>query len=251
MRAVVPALALVACGGSPPPKPPPPKVDPTPHVSRVPVEEDKDDDKQEDGVTIVHARGHMDKEKLDAALEPHKDELADCYTKKVGRRRWLGGHVKIHWDILKDGTVTAVKLMSESDLGAWPIEKCLLEVARAASFDRPIGGDADFDIPLQFDARGPVMPWDEDKAQKAIGDKQLAKLDACGKTEGMPNDVVVTLYTGPHGKVYSVGFSSDKTEIKDKWADCAEKAALAWRLPDPRGPVAKLAIRYRSTEGAP
>ena len=246
MRWAVPALCVAACGGSPPPKPPPPKVEPAPHVARVPVEQDKDDDKQEEGVTIIHARGHMDKEKVEAALEPHKDELADCYTKKVGRRRWLGGNVKIHWDILKDGTVTSVKLMAESDLGAWPIEKCLLEVARAATFDKPIGGDADFDLPLKFDATGAVMPWDEDKAVKAVGDKQLAKLKVCGKTERPPDDVVITMYAGPHGKVYSVGFSSDKSEIQDKWAECAEKAALAWKLPDPRGVVAKLAIRYRA-----
>src|SRR5437879_3339694 len=97
-RAVL-ALAVAACGGSPPPKPPPPKVEPAPHVARVPVDDGKDDDKQEDGVTIVHARGHMDKDAVEAGLSPHKDELADCYVKKVGRRRWLGGRVKIHWDI--------------------------------------------------------------------------------------------------------------------------------------------------------
>ncbi len=213
-------------------------------AKRVPIE----DSEPEDGVTIVNAHGHMEKAAVEAGLAPHHDELSDCYMKKVGRRRWLGGHVMIHWDIKKDGTVTAVKLMSESDLGAWPIEKCLLEVARAASFDKPIGGDADFTLPLEFSAKGATLPWTEDQALKAVGG-QLAKLETCAKTakEPPPNDVTITVYVGPHGKAQSVGFSSDRTEIQDKWADCAEKAALGWRLPDPKGTMAKLAIRYRAS----
>jgi hypothetical protein len=211
-------------------------------VTRVPV----DDTDADDGVTFVHARGHMEKEAVEAGLEPHKQELADCYTNQVGRRRWLGGHVKIHWDIAKDGAITAVRLASESDLGAWPIEKCLLGVARAATFDKPVGGDADFDLPLDFTAKGAVLPWDEDRGVKAVG-KQLVKLDACGKPEGIPEDVVITVYVGPHGKALSVGFSSDKSEIKDKWAECAQKAVQGWRLTDPRGTIAKMAIRYRAS----
>ena len=67
--------------------------------------------------------GRAAKEAIEAGLQPHQQELMDCYLKKVGRRRWLGGHVKIHWDIKKDGTITKVVLSSESDLGSWPIEK--------------------------------------------------------------------------------------------------------------------------------
>jgi hypothetical protein len=55
------------------------------------------------------------------------------------------------------------------------------------------------------------------------------------------------MYVGPRGKALSVGFSSDKSEITDAWAACAEKAAMTWRLPDPHGMVAKLAIRYRAS----
>jgi hypothetical protein len=242
MRSAVLVLASFACGGKSAPvqKPADP---PQPSAKRVPIEDDSQDN--DDGVTFVHARGHMEQDAVEAGIAPHKDELADCYTKNVGRRRWLGGHVKIHWDIAKDGTITAVKLASESDLGAWPIEKCLLEVARAASFDKPVGGDADFDIPLAFSAKGVVLPWDEDQGLKAVGG-QLVKLEPCGKTEGLPDDVVITLYVGPHGKAMSVGFSSDRSEINEKWAECAEKVALKWRLPDPRGTVAKMAIRYRA-----
>lgn len=236
------AAALVAaCGGKPPPPPKPAEQPAEPRAKRVPIEDSEHE--PEDGVTIVSAHGHMEPATVEAGISPHKEELSSCYMTKVGRRRWLGGHVQLHWDITRDGTVTSVKLV-ESDLGAWPIEKCLLEVARAATFDKPVGGDADFALPLEFSAKGMSLTWDEDQGLRAVGG-QLAKLDACAKAEPPPDDVVVTVYVGPHGKALSIGFSSAKTEIGDKWAECAQKAALAWRLPDPRGQVAKLAIRYR------
>ena len=240
---LVPALFVAACGSRGANKP----VDPAAPVvsakptTRVPVEEPEDDV----GVTVVNARGHMEQAVIEEGLSPHTEDLTACYMTKVNRRRWLGGHVVVHWDIKKDGTVTAVKL-SESDLGAWPIEKCLLDVARSATFGRPVGGDADFSVPLDFTAKGKLITWEEDKGLKAVGG-QTVKLDKCAKGKvPAPSDVTVTVYVGPAGKAQSVGFSSAKTTIDDAWADCAEKAALAWRLPDPRGIVAKLAIKYRS-----
>lgn len=242
MRAHVLLLAAAACGGSSAPKQPEEPVVSSKPITRVPVEEPP----EEEGVTIINARGRMDQAAIQAGLEPHNQELIDCYMTKVERRRWLGGHVVLKWDIKKDGTITAIKLV-ESDLGNWPIEKCLLEVARSASFGKPIGGDADFTVPLDFVAKGRLVTWEEDKGLKAVGG-QTVKLDACaakGKVP-VPNDVTITVYVGPAGKAQSVGFSSAATVIDDKWGDCAEKAAMAWRLPDPKGIVAKLAIKYRA-----
>ncbi|MEO8701674.1 MAG: AgmX/PglI C-terminal domain-containing protein, partial [Kofleriaceae bacterium] len=236
-RAAILAGVLAACGGgggagSAAKRP----AEPT-HVTRtIPIA----DTEPEDGVEVVSTRGHMDPAVVEVGLAPHKASLSDCYTTRVGRRRWLGGHVALHWDINKDGEVTAVKL-AESDLGAWPVEKCLLEVARMATFGKPIGGDADFMVPLDFTSKGKPAFWDEDEGIKAVGG-QLVKLDACAKTKGVkgghPSDVTITVYVGPQGKAQSVGFASAKTVLDDLWVDCAEKAALAWRLPDPKGTVA-------------
>jgi hypothetical protein len=146
--------------------------------------------------------------------------------------------------------VTSVKL-SESDLGNLDIEKCLLGAAREAVFEKPQGGNADFTVPLDFSAKGNAQIWDEDKSLRAIGG-QLAKLDACpdkkAKKHDKPVNVTITIYVGPHGKAQSIGFSSPNTEISDDWMECAAKAAASWRLPDPRGQIAKLAIRYKPAE---
>jgi TonB family protein len=236
MRWVV-ALALAACGGSPPKPTPPPEPPPPKPTPRVPIEEPEPDD----GVSVKLAHGHMEPEVVQAGISPHEQEFTDCFATRVARRRWLGGHVTLHWDIRASGEVTKV-VLAESDLGSWPVEKCLLEVARNATFGRPVGGDAEFVVPFDFKALGPSLPWDEDRGLKAVG-KQLATLAKC--TKKRPSDeVVITMYVGPHGQTQSVGFSA-KAVIDDVWGDCAEKAALAWKLPDPRGTVAKLAIRYR------
>lgn len=241
IRGALLIAAIGACGGKAAPANEPEGAVSAKPTTRVPVEEPPD----EEGVTILNARGHMELSVIDAGLTPHNEELTDCYMAKVNRRRWLGGHVVLKWDIRKDGTVTAVKLV-ESDLGNWPIEKCLLEVARSAAFGKPVGGDADFSVPLEFTAKGKLISWEADKGLKAVGG-QTVKLDACAKGKvPAPSDVTVTVYVGPAGKAQSVGFASAKTTIDDAWGDCAEKAAMAWRLPDPKGIVAKLAIKYRA-----
>jgi hypothetical protein len=201
------------------------------------------EDDNEPGVTILHGRGHV--ENAETKIAPLHGELSQCYTSRVGRRRWLGGRVLLKWNIRADGTIDKV-VLAESDLGAWPIEKCLLDVARTAEFGAPVGGKADVTLPLDFQAPGVVETWEDDRALKAVGG-QLAKLDeGCAASAAPPDDVTITLYVGPHGKAQSVGFASPASEIADDWGKCAEKAALRWRLPDPRGKVGKLAVRYRS-----
>jgi hypothetical protein len=231
------ALTVPACGGSKKPAPAAPEP-----RTRIVAETEPDD-----SFEIESSRGHMDPAVIEAGIGPHKDALGECYTSRVGQRRWLGGRVSIHWDIQRDGTITAVKL-AESDLGAWPIEKCLLETARGATFGAPKGNDTDFSIPLEFSARGKYLDWDEDTGRRAVG-SQLDKLDACTKVKGVtgpsPEDVVITIYVGAQGKPQSAGFASSASVIEDAWADCAEKAILGWRLPDPKGGIAKLAVRYR------
>ena len=187
----------------------------------------------------------MDPRAVDAGIAPHRAGLTACYTEQVGRRRWLGGHALLRWEVAADGAITRVLLVS-SDLGAWPIEKCLLEIARRATFGKPIGGAAaELLLPLEFSAHGQPPLWDVEQSAQAIGG-QLTKLAACTKgAAAPPAEVAITLYVGPRGRVESVGFASTTTAIDDAWAACAEKTALAWHLPDPKGQVTKLAVRYR------
>lgn len=231
-----------ACGGGGPPP-----AAPAPASTRV-VTEDSDAE-ADDGVQVVSTRGRMEPAAIEAGLAPHTAAISACFTSQVGRRRWLGGKLLLHWDIARDGT--AQPRIAESDLGAWPIERCVLEHARAATFAPPIGGDTDFSVPLEFQPRARFATWDADATVTAVG-AQLAALDACERpAKGgkpavpAPSGVAITLYVGPRGAVQSVGFAAASGPIDDAWAACAEQAALAWKLPDPRGTITKLAIAYR------
>ncbi len=224
-----------ACGGAPKPAPKPEPV--APKSTRV-IVEDKEPD---EGVTIVRGHGHVDEP--ERKLSPLHAQMSECYTNRVGARRWLGGSVELHWQVAADGTITKV-VLARSDLGAWPIEKCLVDVARTATFGTPIGGAAEVSLPLEFTPAGLVEPWEDEKVDKAVG-KQLAKLDACGKHGAPSDEVTITVYVVA-GKAQSIGFASPMAEIGDAWAECADKAARAWKLPHPKThSIAKLAVKYR------
>src|SRR5262245_4608026 len=117
MSRAVPCLlaGLVACGGDskPPPQAPPPApvVQPT---KRIPIETNEDE--PEDGVTFVKKKGTISKDKIDAGLAPHQQAMADCYTAKVGKRRFVGGEVRLFWELKADGAIKSVKI--DSSLGA-------------------------------------------------------------------------------------------------------------------------------------
>lgn len=241
------SLLLAACGGAADStRVEEPALDPVVEDERP----DEDEGGDEDGVELVSTRGKMDPADIEAALQPHAAALEDCYASAVGRNKWLGGAVSIHWHLDKTGALVKVQLET-SDLGSWPIEKCLLDVARAMTFPAPRGGPADFSIPLEFSARGSAQWWEPDRAE-AVVSKRKAELAECAAEAGVadPGDVTVTVYVGTRGKVQAAGFSSPAVEpIADAWADCAHARVMAWTLSDPKGKVAKLAFKHNPGVG--
>ncbi len=233
----VPVVA--ACGGKPKQEPiiaTPPPVEDNGEPDAPPPED-------EDGVEIVSTRGKIDPDAVTRAIQPHAAALEACYADNVGRRRWLGGGIELRWDVAADGAMAQVRLI-RSDLGAWTIEKCVLDIARQLSFGKPKGGKAHVSAPVEFSAGSGALAWSEDQAVRAVGGK-FKELGECAKTAATaePTNVTVTIYVGTRGKVQSVGFASPNG-FDDAWADCAQGRALAWALTDPRGKVAKLSFVY-------
>lgn len=236
-------VLVAACGGKNKQEPivaTPPPADDNGERDATPTEED-------DGVEIVSTRGKIDPDVVTRAIEPHAGAIEACYADNVGRRKWLGGGVELRWDVAADGALTQVRL-TQSDLGAWQIEKCVLEIARGLSFGKPKGGKAHVSTPLSFSLGSGAQVWDEDQALRAVGGK-FKDLAECAKTAETadPTNVTVTMYVGTRGKVQSVGFSSP-SGFDDAWADCAAGRAMAWALTDPRGKVAKLSFVYNPAE---
>ena len=149
----------------------------------------------------------------------------------------------LSFTVARDGSVKTVQT-NRSSLGSWQVEKCLLDESQTMSFKKPKGGEADFTLPLDFDARRPANWWPEEKAEQEVGSKS-SELRECRKEGKDPRNVWVTLYLGNRGVVKSAGFASPhKKGIDPLWADCAAGKIMAWTLNDPRGKVAKLGFRY-------
>jgi len=215
--------------------------------TRKPIElPDADDDDDDNGdVQISGLRGRLDAYDIERGVKPHANTLSNCYYGKVGRQRYIGGDIEFKFLIARSGEVKVVQL-NKSDLGAWHIEKCLLETARQMTFAKPKGGEAVFSLPLEFSATRSAR-WIEDDVGSQQVKPFVRELRGCAreaKTRN-PRQVRVTVYVGPRGVVKSVGFASAaKREITDEWADCAETKIRAWTLADPLGRIAKLAFRY-------
>lgn len=233
-------LGLAACGGSGKPSTATPTA---PTDAAIADDEPEPDAAEDDGVELVSDRGRIDPDVATAKVATHAAALDACYSDQLGRRRWLGGQVELTWQVAADGALTSVHV-ARSDLGAWPIEKCLLEVAAGVAFGKPEGrGKAEVTFPLAFSGGSAAVAWDETQAARAVGGKP-SELAACAKAGGGdPANVTITIYVGTRGKVQSVGFAAP-TPLTAAWADCAEAKVNAWTLTDPRGKVAKLAYLY-------
>ena len=203
------------------------------------------EDGDDDSMQLEGTRGRLDTYDIQEGMRPHVGDLERCYTAKLGQRRYVGGDVEFAFVVSRDGTVKQVQIL-QSDLGAWPMEKCMLEVCRQMTFVKPTGGrDAEFSIPLSFTARAAVDQWDEERTSTAIAEVR-AQLDTCAAETGAPapSDVRVTFYVASRGQIPSVGFSTATSPLDETWANCAEAKILAWTVSPTQGRVARASFIY-------
>ncbi len=250
--ALLGVIAVSACGGSEKKSEQPVgQIDeveqddeaPTRHRSRVPGMDDDDDD--DDGMSVQGLKGHLDPYDIQTGMKPHSAALAACFQDAAKGKKFIGGRVELSFTIARDGSVKKVRA-TKSTVGSWVAEKCLLEESAQMHFKKPRGGEADFSLPLDFEAPRAANWWTEEKAEEAVGDHPK-ELRTCAREAGAknPRNVWVTLYLGNRGVIESVGFGSPhKAGIDLAWADCASAKVLAWTLDDPLGKIAKLGFRY-------
>ncbi|MCP4446485.1 MAG: energy transducer TonB [Myxococcales bacterium] len=218
---------------------------PTRRRSQVPGMDDDDDDDDDDDVSIEGLKGHLDPYDIQTGVGRRSEALARCFQTAAKRKKFLGGQVELSFTVARDGSVKSVNA-SKSSVGSWKVEKCLLGESQIMKFKKPKGGEAEFSLPLDFEARRIANWWSEEKAEEALGAMPL-ELSACAgeSSAADPKNVWVTLYLGNRGVVESVGFASPhKDGIEADWADCAATKVSAWTLTDPLGKIAKLGFRY-------
>jgi len=241
------AVAVAACGGGGGKKQVAEPVAERP-PTRVPIQqEEEEEDSGADEVQVEGLKGRIDRTDIQPVIEGSWPRVQECYTGGIGKLRYVGGQVELKFRIARDGSVKRVQI-ARGTLGSWTVEKCVLELARAMSFPRPKGGEAEFSFPIDFPSRGRAIAMDERRVESELPPK-LAQLSKChDASDGpMPGQIDVTLYVGPGGTVTSAGFAADGNQpIPEAWADCAEAMATAWKLTDPRGSVWKATATWEA-----
>jgi hypothetical protein len=222
------ALLLASCASTPPPESDQGKLDPDwrPGSTKLPGGEDSD------GMTIDRAKGALNQRDVDKVLDRQVQSLTPCYEHAGPAQKYAGGDVKLRFFVTSSGEVSNV-LVTESAVGNFEVERCLVTEGRKLKFPPPDGAKAtDFEYALRFQPSGNarVVEWDDAALSRDVA--QLSHhLAACGSLG--PKPVRAVVYIQPGGNVGSVGLSCGGP-IDVQASTCAVEQIRKWKLRDDR-----------------
>lgn len=227
------ASLLCACGPAPIRKTPdelehkpPPDAQPPPPRS--------------DGMAVEGLLGTLDDEQVFSVVSEQMAGFNNCFSRAEGS--FVAGEVQLSFVVAPTGRVASVHV-SESDLGSWKVEDCLVQTAGFLEFPRPDGGGpAKFIFPFTWNepARRLAKPVDEAWAYKTLRANRKIIRD-CRATHGFEGPFHLTTYVGPRGTVLSMGFHA-KNAPKRTFPACVVQALQQLTFPDPGART----IKYRA-----
>ncbi len=221
--AVLFAGGLAACAS---PAPPPRSV-----VADAPPEQEKVDT----GPTSMESEiGGLNEEAMDQAFASL--DVNHCIEQ---RGDTLGGELKLKMRIDRRGGARWVYL-SKSTLGDRDAEKCVLDLVRAKSWPRPLGGEGLAEKEFTIDPRAEPATLDE---RRTLAQIAHARAEAGKCRRGVAGSFFATVYLEPDGHVLTAGVSVPSEKGEDV-ADCVVEAVRKVRFQ--RAPkAAKLSFEIR------
>jgi hypothetical protein len=242
---LVALLLSASCASAPDPTPDEGKLDPSwrPGSVRLPGSE------SEDGMALEQAKGALDQRDVDKVLDRQVQSLTPCYEQAGAAQRYAGGDVKLRFFVTSRGEVSNV-LVTASDVGNYPVERCLVTEGRKLKFPPPQGGRAtDFEYSLRFQASGGVrvVEWSETALARDVA--QLSHhLTPCGSLG--PTPVRAVVYIQPGGAVGSVGLACGGPMDTEASA-CAVEQIRKWRLHDDSKHIVRASFMVSAVTSAP
>ena len=205
------ALGVAACGAAPPP---PPQVKDAP-----PVEE-----KVDTGPTSMESDiGGLNEEAMDQAFASL--DVNGCVVPRVEQLDQLGGELKLKMRIDRKGSARWV-YVSRSTLGDREAEKCVLDLVRAKSWPRPLGGEGLAEKDFVVDPRAEPVALDERRTMAQVAQ---ARVDAGKCRKGIRGSFTATVYVRPDGRVAAAGVAVPNEKSEDV-ADCMVEAVRKVRF---------------------
>jgi len=197
---------LTGCAAAPPPAVP------------VIVAAAPEPEKVDTGPTTMESDiGGLNEEAMDKAFASL--DIHSCIEQESDKLDQLGGELKLKMRIDKRGSARWVYL-SHSTLGDRDAEKCLLDLVRARSWPRPLGGEGLAEKQFVIDPRAEPPSLDEHSTVVPIA-KARAEAGKCKR--GVPGSFFATVYVRADGHVVNAGVSVPNEKGEDV-ADCVVEA---------------------------
>jgi hypothetical protein len=220
------AFSLAGCASAAPP--------PKPVVADAAPEQEKVDT----GPTSMESEiGGLNEEAMDQAFASL--DLRRCVADRMEKLDQLGGELKVRLRIDRRGSTRWVYL-SQSTLGDREAEKCVLDMVRAKTWPKPLGGEGVAEKELVIDPRSEPIALDEKRSKVQIAQ---ARAEAGKCRRGVPGSFFATVYLRPDGQVVTAGVAVPSEKGEDV-ADCMVEAVRKVRFRGDRR-TAKLSFEIR------
>jgi hypothetical protein len=201
-----------------------------------------------DELQISLQHGMISQEAAQDALARRLPELTRCYDRAGAAMGFAGGRVSLRFLVDAQGETSEVRV-SESQLGNFEVESCLVDVGRTVRFPKPRGNAvATVDYPLEFRSTGAIgvmeLPPETLEAQLPALHARLGSCPSLGVDQ-----VAATLYVDAAGNVRSAGLASDES-FDAEAASCVSASLRRWnvRLAAVQGGVGRVTVPLRSAD---
>jgi len=188
------------------------------------------------GATSVESEiGGMNEDDVDQAFATLKDPILACVEHRAARVKELGGHFQLALRIDREGHAVSAYLR-ESTIGDRETERCILDLARDATWPKPLGGEGLADRSFDVDPPAEPIMWDEKKVKRAVS-TVAAGLRRCRR--GADGDFTATAYVRPNGRVLAAGVAPPSA-AGDEAVDCIVDTISKMRFASPGRRAAKV-----------
>lgn len=203
--------------------------------------DDRPPPRRSDDVQISGLMGTIDAAAVEKAFESKINQVRACRRDHLGGLSYVGGKVQFFFKIGVDGVPTKV-VLEKSEVGHYPLEACIIKIAKSLTFVKPKGGTAEVRYAFELAAEGTeAKSWEASKVARTMRGKKRA-IRAC-RVGGKPGSFSVTFYVLPQGKAKTAGVASSE-DLPAGFAACVAKVVTATTWPDPLGEVVRVTTDF-------
>jgi hypothetical protein len=166
--------------------------------------------------------GGMREDDTVKAFERLAAPILDCVKQNTKRVRELGGVFVIAIRVDRDGRAKWAYL-KESNLGDRATERCILDLARANDWPKPVGGEGLANRNFQIDPEKTPAELEAKRIKSAL---KYAASGFAKCRKGTRGTFTATAYVRPDGRVFAAGVApprEDLEETSDCFADTVKK----------------------------